>query len=146
MILLVEDNRDDEMLMLRAFRKNKINQPVVVARSGEEALELLFRTGEGAGEGATIAPRLVLLDLNLPKIDGHEVLRQIRTDERTRIVPVVVLTSSTEDDDIVTSYELGANSYLCKPVSFEEFVDVVGVLAPFWLTTNIVPPHPKKTA
>lgn len=136
MILLVEDNRDDELFALRAFRKNQIAHRVIVARTGDEALELLFRTG--AGDDAAIAPRMVLLDLNLPTIDGHEVLRQIRADARTKLVPVVVLTSSKEDNDIVTSYTLGANGYLCKPVAFEEFVDAVRVLAPFWLTLNIV--------
>jgi two-component system, response regulator len=139
MILLVEDNPDDEMLTLRAFRKNQITHQVIVARTGEEALELLFNASTSAGSDSAMEPRLVLLDLNLPKIDGHEVLRQIRLDERTKLLPVVVLTSSNEDDDIITSYTAGANGYICKPVGLEEFVDAVRVLAPFWLALNVVP-------
>lgn len=139
MILLVEDNEDDEALTLRAFRKNKILNEVVVARTGEEALEFLFATGGYAGRDPTVIPLVMLLDLNLPKVDGLEVLRRVRADEHTKLLRVVVLTSSKQDEDIITSYSLGANSYVRKPVNFAEFADAVKVLGLFWLLLNNVP-------
>jgi two-component system response regulator len=139
MILLVEDNEDDEALTLRAFRKNNILNEVVVARTGEEALDFLFGTGHFAGRDPTIVPLVMLLDLNLPKVDGLEVLRRVRADDRTKLLRVVVLTSSKQDEDIVTSYALGANSYVRKPVNFPEFADAVKILGLFWLLLNNVP-------
>jgi CheY-like chemotaxis protein len=138
MILLVEDNKDDELLTLRAFKKNKIANRVVVARTGEEAVDFLFGTGAHAGEAGP-APTVILLDLNLPKMSGLEVLRKVRGAEKTRLVPVVVLTSSKEDGDIVTSYSLGANAYVGKPVDFGQFVEAVKTLGLFWLLLNEVP-------
>lgn len=132
MILLVEDDPDDETLTIRALEKANVANHVVVARDGEEALDRLLGGGE--------LPQVVLLDLKLPKIDGLEVLRRIRADERTRMLPVVVLTSSTEDRDIVTSYSLGANSFVCKPVDFLQFADAVRRLGLYWLLVNRPPP------
>jgi two-component system, response regulator len=143
MILLVEDNRDDEALTLRAFKKNNIANPIIVARTGEEALEFLFATGPHAGRDPTALPTLILLDLNLPKIDGLEVLRRVRAHARTRLLPIVILTSSKEDEDVITSYSLGANSYVRKPVGFTEFADAVRVLGLFWLLLNHQPPLPR---
>jgi len=139
MILLVEDNEDDEALTLRAFKKNKIFNEVVVARTGEEALDFLFGKGAYAGRDANDVPVVMLLDLNLPKVHGLEVLRQVRADDRTKLMRVVVLTSSKQDEDIVTSYALGANSYVRKPVSFPEFAAAVKVLGLFWLLRNHAP-------
>src|SRR3569832_308240 len=127
-ILLVEDNADDEALTLRALQKHHLGNDVVVTRDGEEALEFLFGTGRYAKRDMTHRPLVVLLDLKLPKIDGLEVLRRIRADERTRILPVVVLTSSNEQRDIIQAYGLGTNSYVRKPVNFNEFVEAVGQL------------------
>src|SRR3712207_4836254 len=124
-ILLVEDNPDDELLTLRALRKNDITGEVVVARDGVEALDYLFGKGEYAGRDTSVMPQLILLDLKLPKIDGLEVLRRLRSDERTRLLPVVILTSSREQQDMVDGYGLGANSYVRKPVNFEQFVSAV---------------------
>jgi two-component system response regulator len=140
MILLVEDNPDDQALMRRAFRKNKIANQLVIAQTGEEALCLLFGAETCANADMRIAPTLVLLDLNLPRIDGLEVLRRVRARELTRLLPVVVLTSSGEDRDVRTSYELGANSYVRKPVNFEEFAHLVHAVSLFWLRFNIAPP------
>ena len=140
MILLVEDNRDDEALTLRAFQKNKITNPIIVARSGEEALDFLFGTGAHTGRDVSIRPLVMLLDLNLPRIDGLEVLRRVRANPHTKLLPVVVLTSSKEDEDVLTSYSLGANSYVRKPVSFGEFADAVRILGLFWLLANVPPP------
>lgn len=137
-ILLVEDNPDDEALTLRAFKKNNIANEVVVARDGAEALACLF--GESGRPG--VVPALVLLDLKLPKIDGLEVLRRLRSDDRTKLLPVVVLTSSKEEQDIVSSYSLGANSYIRKPVDFEQFVMSVRQLGLYWLVLNESPPAP----
>ena len=135
-ILLVEDNADDEALTLRAFKKNNIGNPVAVARDGAEALDHLFGSdGRAAGD----LPQVVLLDLKLPKVDGLEVLRRIRADDRTRLLPVVILTSSREEQDIVESYRLGANSYVRKPVNFEEFVEAARQLGLYWLLLNEVP-------
>jgi two-component system response regulator len=131
-ILLVEDNSDDEALTLRALKRNNILNKVTVAHDGAEALEFLFTDG---GADAT-PPGLVLLDLNMPKVDGLEVLRQIRADERTQLIPVVVLTSSKLDEDVIASYRNGANAYVRKPVKFSEFVEAVSTLGLFWLLLN----------
>jgi two-component system response regulator len=139
-ILLVEDNHDDEKLTLRAFRKKNISNPVVVARDGVEALDYLFGTGAHAGRNASITPSVILLDLKLPRLDGLEVLKRVRADSRTKNVPVVVLTSSKEEQDLVASYDLGANSYIRKPVDFEKFVEVAGALGLYWLLWNEPPP------
>jgi two-component system response regulator len=133
-ILLVEDNPDDEALTLRAFEKSNIRNEVVVLRDGAEALAYLF-PGDGDGDGVP-RPALILLDLNLPKVGGLEVLRRMRTDERTRLIPVVVLTSSKLDEDILDSYRSGANAYVRKPVRFSDFADAVRVLGVFWLRLN----------
>lgn len=137
-ILLVEDNPDDEALTLRALRRNNILNEVVVARDGEQALKTLFGERPG-GDGAGALPELVLMDLKLPKIDGLEVLRRIRADERTRRLPVVILTSSREDADIVAGYDLGANSYIRKPVDYSQFVEAVRQLGLYWLVLNVSP-------
>jgi two-component system, response regulator len=131
-ILLVEDNPDDEMLTLRALKRSNILNQVLVAHDGAEALELLFTDG-GAG---VASPGLILLDLNLPKVDGLEALRQIRADERTQFIPVVVLTSSKLDEDVIASYRNGANAYVRKPVKFSEFVQAISTLGLFWLLLN----------
>ncbi len=141
-ILLVEDNSDDEALTLRAFKKHNITNEVVVARDGAEALEYLFGTGRYAGRDTELMPQLILLDLKLPKVDGLEVLGQIRADDRTRLLPVVVLTSSTEERDLVESYRLGANSYVRKPVDFNQFVEAARQLGLYWLLMNQAPPVP----
>ena len=135
-ILLVEDNPDDEALTLRAFKKNKIANEVIVARDGVEALDFLFGNGPHAGRDTSNHPAVVLLDLKLPRIDGLEVLRRIRADDRTRLLPVVVLTTSKEQQDIHEAYSLGANSYIRKPVDFEKFIHAVGQLALYWLVLN----------
>src|SRR5579863_5400856 len=127
-ILLVEDNRDDEMLTLRALKKNNILNDVVVARDGVEALDYLFGTGAYAGRDLSILPQVVLLDLNLPRIGGLDVLRRIREDPRTKLLAVVVLTSSKEEEDIIRSLSLGANSFVRKPVEFDEFTAAVKIL------------------
>jgi len=137
-ILLVEDNKDDEALTLRALKKSKIANEVVVARDGEEALAFLFDTGVHTGRSTKTLPQVMLLDLNLPKMNGLDVLRRIRADERTRLLPVVVLTSSKEDEDIINSYSLGANSYVRKPVDFAQFSEAVNTLGLFWLLLNEV--------
>lgn len=138
-ILLVEDNPDDEALALRAFKKLKISNKVIVARDGVEALDYLFATGEHAGRATTELPALVLLDLKLPRIDGLEVLRRLRANELTHILPVVILTSSKEEQDMVQGYNLGANSYVRKPVDYNEFVSAVSQLGVFWLLLNELP-------
>lgn len=138
-ILLVEDNRDDEDLTVRALKKNKIANGLAIARDGVEALDYLFGTGAYAGRDTSVMPGLMLLDLKLPKVDGLEVLRRVRENEKTRRLPVVVLTSSKEELDLVTSYNLGANSYIRKPVDFNQFTDAVRQLGLYWLMLNEVP-------
>lgn len=139
-ILLVEDNPDDEALTLHALKKNNIRNTIVVARNGVEALDYLFGTGAYAGRDPHHLPLVVLLDLKLPKIDGLEVLRRIRADERTRLLPVVLLTSSNEEEDRLKGYMLGANSYVRKPVDFDEFVRAAGQLGLYWILLNQPPP------
>lgn len=139
-ILLVEDSPDDVALTLRAFRKNRILNEVVVARDGVEALDYLFAAGSSSGRDPTAMPAIVLLDLKLPRLDGLEVLRQLRADARTQLLRVVVLTSSKEETDIVRSYTRGANSYIRKPVDFDSFMSAVGQLGLYWLLLNETPP------
>ncbi len=134
-ILLVEDNPDDEALALHAFSKNQITNPVVVAHDGVEALDYLFGTGAFAGQ-TPVMPAVVLLDLKLPRIDGLEVLRRIRADSRTTLLPVVVLTTSRETLDLQQAYNLGANSYVRKPVDFDHFQHIIGLLGQYWLGVN----------
>lgn len=141
-ILLVEDNANDEFLTLRALRKYNVANNVVVTRDGAETLDFLFATGPHASRDVRDLPVLMLLDLKLPKVDGLEVLRQVRADERTRYLPVVILTSSNEEKDIINGYELGTNSYVQKPVEFDAFVDAVGNLGLYWLMLNEPPPCP----
>src|SRR5438132_4650279 len=138
-ILLVEDNPDDEALTLRAFQKNRIRNPVVVARDGAEALDWLFARGVHAGRPPG-DPQVVLLDLKLPKVDGLEVLRQLRSSDVTRLIPVVILTSSNEESDLIRGYELHANSYIRKPVDFEHFIEAVKEIGLYWLVLNETPP------
>ncbi len=140
-ILLVEDNPDDEALTLRALKKNNIANEVVVARDGAEALDYLFATGSHANRDLSRMPGLILLDLNLPKVGGLEVLRCLRGDARTKLIPVVILTSSKEDRDIASGYELGCNSYVRKPVDFTQFVQATGHLGMYWLVLNELPPR-----
>ena len=139
-ILLVEDNPDDELLTLRALKRSNILNDVVVTRDGAEALDYLFGQGAYEGRDMSIAPQVVLLDLRLPRMDGLEVLRRLRADERTRFLPVVILTSSDEEKDIVESYRLGANSYVRKPVDFTKFLEAVRQLGLYWLVLNQGPP------
>lgn len=139
-ILLVEDNIDDETLTLRALKKSKILNKIVVARDGAEALDYLFGTGVHAGRDTTDQPHLILLDLKLPKIDGLEVLKQLRADSRTALIPVTVLTTSNEEKDVITSYQLGVNSYVRKPVDFESFMEAVRQLGLYWLVLNVKAP------
>ena len=141
MILLVEDNPDDEELTMRALRKAKIANEIAVARDGAEALDFVFARGKHAGRDATRLPAVVLLDLNLPKLGGHEVLRELRADDRTKLIPVVVLTSSSEDEDKLRSYKSGANSYVRKPVVFTAFANAVGQLGMYWMLLNETPPR-----
>lgn len=139
-ILLVEDNPDDVDLTLRALRKSAIPNELVVASDGVEALDYLFGTGNYAGRDLTDMPQVILLDLKLPKIDGLQVLQGIRNHERTRLLPVVVLTTSNEERDLIESYQHGANSYVRKPVDFIEFTDAVRQLGMYWLLLNRAPP------
>ncbi len=135
-ILLVEDNPKDELLTLRALRKSNLANEIVVVRDGAEALDYLFARGDHAGRDVNDLPTVVLLDLKLPKIDGLEVLRRIRADANTRLMPVVILTSSDEEKDIIAGYELGANSYVRKPIAFDDFSKAVAELGRYWLITN----------
>jgi two-component system response regulator len=139
-IVLVEDNSNDEELTLRAFRKSNIATRIVVVRDGAEALDYFFARGAHAHRLDSEIVQLVLLDLKLPKIDGLDVLRQLRADERTRLIPIVVLTSSAEEQDLLRSYGLGANSYVRKPVDFTQFVDAVRQLGMYWLVINHAAP------
>ncbi len=138
-ILLVEDNPDDELLTRRALKKNNIGNEVVVARDGVEALDYLFGTGVHEGRDLSELPQVMLLDLKLPKIDGLGVLRRVRADERTRLLPVVILTSSREQQDLVDGYGCGANSYIRKPVDFAQFIEAVRQLGLYWLVLNETP-------
>ncbi|MBX3224943.1 MAG: response regulator [Labilithrix sp.] len=140
MILLVEDNEADEKLTIRALKKSNIANEVVVARDGEEALDYLFGTGAHAGRDTSAVPALTLLDLNLPKLGGLDVLRRMRADDRTRRLPVVMLTSSREDEDVIRSYDLGANAYVRKPVDFGQFAEATKTLGLFWLLLNETAP------
>jgi two-component system response regulator len=142
-ILLVEDNPDDAALTLRAFKRNNIVNPIAVARDGIETLDFLFGRGEHADRAGQPAPTLIVLDLKLPRLDGLGVLRAIRADARTRLIPVVILTSSKEEQDVIASYALGANSYVRKPVDFAEFMEAVRVLGIYWLMMNQAPPEPE---
>ncbi|MCL4530006.1 MAG: response regulator [Chloroflexi bacterium] len=139
-ILLVEDNPDDEALTIRALQKNNIRNNVVVAHDGAEALDYLFCAGIYAGRDPNDMPQVILLDLKLPKVDGIEVLRRIRADTRTSLLPVVILTSSKEEQDMVQSYKNGANSYVRKPVDFNQFVEAAHQLGLYWLVLNEVVP------
>jgi len=139
-ILLVEDNPRDEALTLRALKKSNIVNDVVVVRDGVEALDYLFGTGAHAGRDMMVIPQVVLLDLKLPKVDGLEVLRRMRADRRTKRLPVVVFTSSSEEEDMLSSYSLGANSYVRKPVEFEQFLEATKQLGLYWLVLNEAPP------
>jgi len=139
-ILLVEDNADDEALTKRAFKKNNVMNHLVVARDGVEALDYVFGTGAHSGRDLSVMPTVILLDLKLPKLDGLEVLRRLRSDARTRLLPVVVLTSSKEEQDLAQSYSLGVNSYIRKPVEFEQFIEAVKQLGLYWLVLNEAPP------
>ena len=139
-ILLVEDNPDDEALTLRAFKKNNITNEVVVARDGAEALDYLRGAGAWAGRDTSTVPQLVILDISLPKVSGLEVLRQMRVDPHTKLLPVVILTSSNEERDRLEGYDLGANSYVRKPVDFSEFMRAVQQLGLYWLLLNQRPP------
>jgi two-component system response regulator len=141
-ILLVEDNPDDELLTLRALRQNKLANEIVTVRDGVEALDYLFATGAYAGRNTANVPQLILLDLKLPRVDGFEVLRRVRTDANTEFVPVVVLTSSDEDRDIVESYHLRANSYVRKPVDFLQFTEAIRQIGLYWLVINKIPGRP----
>lgn len=138
-LLLVEDNADDEALTLRALARNRIELPVIVARDGVEALDWLLATGLHAARDTSIQPALVLMDLKLPRIDGLEVLRRIRADARTRLLPVVVLTTSCERRDIHEAYAAGANSYIRKPVDFDKFTEALGLIGRYWLALNEYP-------
>jgi two-component system, response regulator len=138
LILLVEDNPDDVELTLRALKKSNILNEVIVARDGQQALDYMFGAGEYAGQHNPV-PKLILLDLKMPRVDGIEVLRALRTESRTCFVPVVILTSSTEEQDLMRCYQLGANSYVHKPVDFSEFTDATRALGLYWLALNVIP-------
>jgi CheY-like chemotaxis protein len=139
-ILLVEDNPDDEALAIRALKRHHISNEIVVAHDGVEALDYLFATGIYAGRDISIKPAVVLLDLKLPRVDGLEVLRRLRSDERTKLLPVVVLTTSNEEQDMLNSYSLGCNSYIRKPVDFLQFSEAIRQLGMYWLLMNEPPP------
>ena len=140
MVLLVEDNPDDEALTMRALKQSKLANEIIITRDGNEALEFMFGTGKFEGRDVSHTPAVVLLDLKLPKLSGLEVLERLRADPRTKLVPVVVLTSSSEDEDMLRSYQLGANSYVRKPVVFGKFADAVSQLGLYWVLLNQLPP------
>jgi CheY-like chemotaxis protein len=140
-ILLVEDNMSDIGLTQRAFQKNGIGNKLVIAEDGQEALDYLFGAGAHAGRNMAEMPMLILLDLKLPRIEGLDVLRRLRADSRTRRIPVVILTSSSEEQDIAAGYDLGTNSYIRKPVDFHQFAEVIKQLGMYWLVTNQPPPY-----
>ena len=140
-ILMVEDNPDDVELTLRSLRKNNISNEVVVVRDGAEALDYLFATGNYSGRDISVMPAVILLDLKLPKVSGLEVLRRLRADQRTELLPVVILTSSKEEQDMINGYKLGANSYVRKPVDFIQFSEAVKQLGLYWLLLNEPPPR-----
>jgi len=139
-ILLIEDNPDDVKLTLRAFKRSNILNPIVVLNDGIEALDFLFARGACGDRGDQPLPTLIVLDLKLPKLDGLGVLKAIRADQRTRLLPVVILTSSKEDEDVIASYTFGANSYVRKPVDFAEFLEAAKLIGMYWLMTNQPPP------
>ncbi len=139
-ILLVEDNPDDEALAIRALKRNHISNKIVVAHDGVEALDFMFGTGMYTGRDISIKPTVILLDLKLPRVDGIEVLRRLREDDRTKLVPVVVLTTSSEEQDMLDSYSLGCNSYIRKPVDFIQFSEAIRQLGMYWLLMNEPPP------
>ncbi len=139
-VLLVEDNPDDIALTLRSFKRNNISNEIVVAHDGVEALDYLFGTGTYAGRDTSIIPAVILLDLKLPKVDGLEVLRRLRADERTKLLPTVIVTSSKEELDMINGYKLGANSYIRKPVDFIQFSEAIRQLGLYWLVINEPPP------
>jgi CheY-like chemotaxis protein len=139
-ILLVEDNPDDEALAIRALKRHHIGNEIVVARDGVEALDYLFGTGQYTGRDLNLKPAVVLLDLKLPRVDGLEVLRRLREDERTKLLPVVILTTSNEEQDMLDSYSFGCNSYIRKPVDFIEFSEAIRQLGMYWLLMNEPPP------
>lgn len=138
-ILLVEDNPDDELLTVKALKESNIKNEIVVTHDGVEALDYLYGKGIYKGRDISVMPDVILLDIKLPRIDGLEVLRKLRSDERTRILPVVILTSSREEQDLMTGYRLGANSYIRKPVDFEKFAEAIRHLGLYWLVLNEVP-------
>ena len=143
MILLVEDNADDETLTMRALKKHNIGNKVFVVRDGAEALDFLFCTGKYSDRDPNDMPQVTLLDLKLPKVDGLEVLRRLRADKRTQLLPIVILTSSNEEQDLIEGYKNGANSYVRKPVDFNEFLEAVRELGLYWLVLNYAPPREK---
>jgi two-component system response regulator len=138
-ILLVEDNPDDAQLTLRALKRSNIANDIIIAHDGVEAIDYLLATGKYTGRDMTILPQLVLLDLKMPRLDGFDVLYRLRSDDRTRLLPVVVLTTSSEDQDRVESYKLGANSYIRKPVDFSQFMDAIQQMELYWLLLNEAP-------
>jgi two-component system response regulator len=142
-ILLVEDNQDDEELTIRTLKKNNILNDIVVAHDGIEALDYLFGTGKYKDRDMNVMPVIIMLDIKLPKISGLEVLKRVRSDEKTKLLPVVILTSSDEERDLIESYKLGANSYVRKPVNFSQFQKAVQQLALYWLLLNSAPPNPR---
>ena len=141
-ILLVEDNPDDELLALRALRKNGIQEGITVVRDGAEALDFLFARGAYADRTADQLPAVVLLDLNLPKLNGLEVLKQLRANDATKYLPVVILTTSTEERDMVEGYHFGANSFICKPIDYDQFIQAIEQLGRYWLLLNETPAKP----